>query len=135
MRFKPSLVRIEPRFDGNINSRLLFQLAAWQSPSKLINWLWLYCRMAPITHFEVNILGRNEVQVIPQWTGFNTLIRIILSKPSSIGYASFIPAPPTDMLTVYKLLVRVKSMLNNMGQQNPVITLDEKYMPQPKEYN
>ena len=73
LRSKPILVRIEPRFEGNINSSLLFQLAAWQSPFKLINWSWLYCRMAPITHFEVKILSRNEVQGIPQWTGFNTL--------------------------------------------------------------
>ena len=133
LRFNPSLVRIEPRFEGNINPRLLFQLAAWQSPSKLINWSWLYHRMAPITHFEVDILSRNEVQVIPQWTGFNTLIIIIPFKPSSIEYAPFIPAPPTDMSAVYTLLVTVKSMLNHLGQQNPVITLDEKIYAPAKE--
>ena len=128
-RLKPSLVRLVPRFEGNINSRLLFQLAAW----KLINWSWLYCRLAPIAHFEVNILSRNEVQVIPQWTGFNTLISIIPSKPSSIGYAPFILAPPNDMLAVYMLFVTVKSMLNHLGQQNPVITLDEKIYAPAKE--
>ena len=56
LRFKPSLVRIEPRFQRNINSRLLFKLAAWQSPSKLINRSWLYCRMAPITDSKLTFL-------------------------------------------------------------------------------
>ena len=68
---------------------------------------------------------KNEVQCIPQWTGFNTLISFVPSNPSSIGYAPFIPAPPTEMSTIYTLLVTVKPMLTHLGQHHPVITLDE----------
>ena len=85
--------------------------------------------MVPITHFKVNILSRNEVQ----WMGFNTLKSIIPFKPLSIEYAPFIPAPPVDMSAVYTLLVTVKSMLNHLGLQNPVITLDEKICAPAKE--
>ena len=70
----------------------------------------------------------NEVQRIPEWTGFNTLISFVPSNPSSIGYAPFIPAPPTEMSAIYSLLVTGKSMLTHLGQHHPVITLDEKIM-------
>ena len=104
LRFKPSLVRIEPRFEGNINSKLLFKLAAWQFPSKLINWSWFYCRMAPITRFEFNLLSKIEVQVIPQRTGFNTFMSIIPYRPSPSGYVPFIPTPPIDMSAFTRFL-------------------------------
>ena len=58
------------------------------------------------------------------------LISCISSNPSSIGYAPFIPAPPTEMSAIYILLVTVKSMLTHLGQHHPVIPLDEKiYAP------
>ena len=50
--YKPNLVRIEPVFEGEISSALVSQLANHQSPSKLINWSWIYCRMAPVKHFQ-----------------------------------------------------------------------------------
>ena len=94
LTYKPSLARIEPGLEGEISSALISQLANYQSPSKLINWSWLYCRIASVKHSEVNIVSNNEVQCIPQRTGFNALISFVPSNPSSIGYAPFIPAPP-----------------------------------------
>ena len=75
----------------------------------------------------------NEVQCIPQWTGFNTLISFVPSNPSSIIYASFIPAPPTEMSAINTFFVTVKSMLTHLGQHHPVITLDEKIYAPAKE--
>ena len=66
-------------------------------------------------------------------TGFNTLISFVPSNPSSIGYAPFIPAPPTEISAVYTLLVTVKSVLTHLGQHHPVITLDEKIYAPAKE--
>ena len=89
--------------------------------------------MAAVKQFEVNIVSNNEVQCIPQWIGFNTLISFVPSNPSSIGYAPFIPAPPTEMLTIYTLLGSVKSMLTHFGQHHPAITLHEKIYTPAKE--
>ena len=52
---------------------------------------------------------------------------------SAIGYAPFIPAPPTEKSVVYSLLVNTATMLNQLGQENPVLTLDEKIYAVAKE--
>ena len=68
----------------------------------------------------------NEVQCIPQWTGFYALISFVPCNLISIGYAPFIPAPSTEMSAMYTVLVTVKPMLTHLGQHHLVITLDEK---------
>ena len=67
--------------------------------------------------------------------GFNAAISRTPSRPSAIGYAPFIPAPLTEMSVVYTLLLNTATMLNRIGPEYPVLTLDKRSMLLPRTLN
>ena len=48
-----------------------------------------------------------------------------ISNPTIFGYCRSIPEPPTDANVVFTMMVNVDKMLTNIGQRNPVLTVDE----------
>ena len=64
-------------------------------------------------------------QNVPGWPTFHSMIRAKITTPTVIGNCRSVPASPTDISVVYTVLVNIKKMLNNVGQDPAIITCDE----------
>ena len=70
-------------------------------------------------------LGQEE-QKTPGWAGFHSLVesdRVI--RRSVVGYLPVIPSSPTEMGTVYQLLLRSLAIADRLRQRSVVIALDQ----------
>ena len=64
-------------------------------------------------------------QNVPGWPTFHSMISAKIMTPTVIGHCRSVPASPTDISVVYTVLVNIKKMLNNVGQDPAIITCDE----------
>ena len=58
-------------------------------------------------------------------TDFRKLVSLIVSLTTSIGNCRTVPASPTDLNVVYTILRNIKHMLQNTGQSDISITVDQ----------
>ena len=87
--------------------------------SKKKNLIWAISR--GITEKSVGL----ELNKIPGWTGFHSVLSAKITIPTVIGNCRSVPAPPTDKDVVYTVLCNTKKMLTELGQVPAVITCDE----------
>ena len=70
-------------------------------------------------------LGQEE-QKTPGWAGFHSLVESDRAiRRSVVGYLPVIPSSPTEMGTVYQLLLRSLAIANRLRQRSVVIALDQ----------
>lgn len=80
--------------------------------AQLINFGWRLCRQP----YQDSIFDvpDNQAQVIPAWTGFNAMLQENNPlRECSIGYCEVIDASPTELPTVYTVLHRSLTSLDN----------------------
>ena len=75
-------------------------------------------------HISVNYFNL-EIQEIPGWSGFHSVLSCKLSTPTILGNCRAVPSPPTDKNVVFTVLVSVKNMMNRIGQHPAIVTCDE----------
>ena len=85
-----------------------------------MNNAWILVRNVGSKLFHVD-----QIQCVPSWTGFQKIVSLKVTSPTTIGNCRSIPAPPTDIQVVYNMMINLKKMLKNLGQPDPCITLDE----------
>lgn len=67
-----------------------------------------------------------ENKITPGWAGFNALVsRHEIVRHSIVGYLPVIPSSPTEIHTVYKLLVRSLAVADQLKQSSVAIALDQ----------
>ena len=84
---------------------------------RLINQAWILAHNTSVKHFDLS------VQHVPGWMGFHATNSSRMSLPTTVGNCHSIPAAPTDMDVVYKMLCNVHKMLSKLNHQ--VLTVDE----------
>ena len=86
---------------------------------RLINQAWILAHNTSVKHFDLS------VQHVPGWTGFHAPTSSRMSLPTTVGNCHSMPAAPTDMDVVYKMLYNVHKMLSKLNQNHQVLTVDE----------
>ena len=84
------------------------------------NLAWLTSRMVATKIFNIDV-----DQYVPGWSTLHSMISAKITTPTVIGNCRSVPASPTDISVVYMVLVNIKKMLNNIGQDPAIITCDE----------
>ena len=64
-------------------------------------------------------------QIVSGWTDFGKLFSLNVFFPTTIGNCRTVPASPTDLNAVYTVLRNIKRMLQNIGQSQISITVDQ----------
>ena len=90
---------------------------------KAITHVWLMSRICPIKLFTVEL--QNVADNVPGWSVFYSVLSDKGRQQTSIGYYQMISEPPTDWNVVYKVMIRTMRMLELLGQEYTVLTLDE----------
>ena len=67
----------------------------------------------------------NPPQIVPFWTGFNSMLSRSHNMVTISSYAPTIEAPPTNMGTVYTVLKRGQEVTQHLGQPYQVHTFDQ----------
>lgn len=92
--------------------------------ARVIDFGWILCRM-PIAGTLFS-LADSQCQVIPAWTGFNTLLREdTVPRECSIAYCQVIEASPTELPTVYTVLQRSLQMADQLQQHDVLVVFDQ----------
>ena len=84
------------------------------------NLTWLTSRTVATKVFNVDV-----EQNLPEWFTFYSMISAKITTPTVIANYRSVPASSTDISVVYMVLVNIKKMLNNIGQNPAIITCDE----------
>lgn len=93
-------------------------------PARVVDFGWVLCRM-PIEDTLFSFTDSQQ-QVIPAWTGFNTLRNEKgIPRECSIGYCQVIEASPTELPTVYTVLQRSLQIADQLGQHDVIIVFDQ----------
>ena len=93
------------------------------SVSRRLVFLW---SLAPISIIDGALYGREKdaPQSVPGWPGFcNVAQSDQIIWPSNIGYLPVITSSPTQLSTVYTLLVRSLATADKLNQQDEVTHL------------
>lgn len=91
-----------------------------------LNRVWIFTRNTPTRLLEVQIEQGQSHQRIPGWTGFHAIVSVHHSQPSRIGFPPMIPAPVSQLNTVYTCLKGLeKTFRESLQQENCVVTFDE----------
>ena len=71
-------------------------------------------------------LSRVDYDLLPGWTGFNTLLQSSNVPPvSKIGYLPVIDASPTDLSTVYTILLRSVDIADRLQLESITVVFDQ----------
>ena len=65
-----------------------------------------------------------NIQRVPSWTGFNSFVTQTTQPVAMIRYLPFIRAPPTDLSTIYTILLKLVQLADTLGQSHILITAD-----------
>ena len=84
------------------------------------NLAWLTSRMVATKIFNVDVK-----QNVPGLSTFHSMISVKITIPTVIENCCSVPASSTDISIVYMVLVSIKKILNNIGQDPTIITCDE----------
>ena len=64
-------------------------------------------------------------QVIPFWTGFDSMLSEVQETYTAVAYVPIIDAKPSDMSTIYTTMKRCKDMTSHLGQDTSIQTIDQ----------
>jgi hypothetical protein len=84
---------------------------------------WALLRMKPACLMETGI-SQDNVQQVPGWGGYQSIINPAVPVISKIGYCPMIEGASTDFTTVYTVLKHAQKVSAAMGQRDAVITFD-----------
>ena len=84
------------------------------------NLAWLTSRMV-----ATKIFNSDVEQNVPGWSTFHSIISAKITTPIDTGNCRSVLSSPTKVSVVYTVLVNIKRMLNNIGQDPALITCDE----------
>ena len=93
-----------------------------QGKRTISDFTWLISRILGANDESVN---ERRTQMTPGWTAFNVLTVNNEIRRSAVGYLPAIPSSPTQMSTVYQLLLRSLAVANELCQESVVIVLDQ----------
>jgi hypothetical protein len=77
--------------------------------------VWKLCR---------SVTPSEQDQLIPAWSGFNSILSSDEVQVAKVRYLPFIQAPPTDFTTIYSILLRLVSLAKSFGQTHILVTAD-----------
>ena len=80
-------------------------------------------RMRPSSLMQTGIEAQDE-QLVPSWSGFNSILYPDLPIASNIGYCPMIEGASTEFSTVYTVLKHAQKISASLGQADSVITFD-----------
>ena len=63
-------------------------------------------------------------QHIPAWTGFNSVLTTKSIPVATIGYLPFIRASPSDLSTIYTILLKLVHVAEKLNQSHILVTAD-----------
>ena len=87
---------------------------------------WVILRSIPHDVIPLPPVYKHEnAQVIPFWTGYNSLLSESNTTYTAVAYAPIIDEKPSDMSTVYTTMKRCKDMCSSLGQSFSVQTMDQ----------
>ena len=84
---------------------------------------WAILRLKPASLMEPGI-ATQEVQPVPSWSGFNSILYPDSPSVSKIGYCPMIEGSSTELSTVYTVMKHAQKICASLGQLNTVITFD-----------
>lgn len=87
-----------------------------------MDFMWMLLRMSSS---ELQETDYSRVQTIPSWSGFNALQRCVVPPQSSVGYLPCIQSSPTELSTVYSLLMKTMEICTKLEQEEIVVVLDQ----------
>ena len=61
---------------------------------------------------------------VPAWTGFNSFLSSNVPPLTSVSYMPFIRAPPSDLSTIYTVLLQLVAVAEKLGQKHILVTAD-----------
>ena len=76
--------------------------------------LWRFCRIGQM----------EESQKCPSWTGFNSLVTSVDLPITTVRYLPFLNSPPSDLDTIYSMLLRLVKIAAKVGQSHIMVTAD-----------
>lgn len=85
--------------------------------------MWALLRLKPANIMETGI-SVQEVQPVPSWGGFNSILYPDLPSVSKIGYCPMIEGSSTELSTVYTVMKHAQKISTSLGQRDTVITFD-----------
>ena len=66
----------------------------------------------------------NKDQMLPAWTGFNTVLSQRNLPTATIRYMAILRAPPSDQSTIYTILKNLVQVSEKLGQHHILVTAD-----------
>lgn len=107
----------------NVNSMITLNHQVCEYAKK-VDLGWMLCRL-PVEDTLFN-QADNQKQVIPAWTGFNTMLQEKkVPRECSIGYCQVIDASPTELPTVNTVLKQSMKMADQLGQNDVIVVFDQ----------
>ena len=85
--------------------------------------VWALLRLKSSSLMQTGIAVQDE-QLVPGWSGFNSILYPDLPIASNIGYCPMIDGPSTEFSTVYTVLKHAQMISASLGQADSVITFD-----------
>ena len=85
--------------------------------------MWSLLRMKPASIMETGIAAQ-DVQPVPSWGGFNSILYPELPFVSKIGYCPMIEGSSTDLSTAYTAMKHAQKICASLGQPDTVNTID-----------
>ena len=74
--------------------------------------------------WKVYRIASDEKQVVPSWTASNAFLSERNLPVATTCYLPFIRAPPTDLSTIYTILLRLVQIAAKLGQPHILVTAD-----------
>ena len=69
-------------------------------------------------------INKDEQQKCPGWLGFNSYTTVTKWPITTVRYLPFIEAPPTDMTTIYNMLLKLVRLAEQLKQPHILVTAD-----------
>ena len=86
---------------------------------------WAIGRMSPTKLFDITEVTREEAdQLVPSWSGFNSMLFPSTTQPIVIGYCPMINGSSTELNTVYTVMKKAQNICSSLQQRDMVITFD-----------
>ena len=84
---------------------------------------WALIRMNPARLLETGIAVQ-EMQPVPSWGGFNSMLYPERPPACKIGYCPMIEGSSGEFSTIYTVMKHAQNICSNLGQLDTVITFD-----------
>lgn len=124
--FAKPLKRPEPPRIPNACQVLEREMAKHRKFSSVKDLTWALLRQIPRGTLPLPAGTETNNQVVPFWTGYNSMIRQDRETSVTVtAYPPIIEAPPSDMSTVYTTLKRGKDLAEKCGQDFHIHTFDQ----------